>query len=65
MIKDKTLSLKDYRIIKVMLSGRKPLDFHNEIGLPEQEISERLNRLKTMIPALYQLKPVKEIFQSN
>ncbi len=58
MIKEKTLSLKDYRIIKVMLTGRKALDCAGEIGLPALEITERLDRMKTLVPGLYKLKAV-------
>ena len=59
MIKDKTLSLKDYRIIKIMLTGKKPLENIKEINLPEEEIKERMARLKTAIPYLYELKAVQ------
>lgn len=45
----KTLNLKDYRIIKVLLSEREPFDCVDEIGLTEKEISLRLCKIKTFL----------------
>ncbi len=59
MIKEKTLCLKDYRIIKVMLSGKKPLNCTEEIGLPAGEIAERIDRIKVTVPGLYKLKALQ------
>ncbi len=41
-----------------MLTGRKALDCAGEIGLPALEITERLDRMKTLVPGLYKLKAV-------
>ncbi len=59
MIKDKTLTLKDYRIIRIMLTGEKPLEHIKEIGLPDTEIKERIERMKIIIPELYKLNTTK------
>lgn len=45
----KTLNLKDYRIIKVLLAEREPFDCADEIGLTEKEISLRLCKIKTFL----------------
>ena len=45
----KTLNLKDYRIIKVLLSEREPFDCVDEIGLSEQEIDLRLKKIRIFL----------------
>ena len=44
-----TLNLKDYRIIKVLLSERNPFDCVDEIGLELKEIEERMGKIYTFI----------------
>ncbi len=56
MIKDSILNLKDYRIIKVMLEGKNPNEYSEQIKLSKAEINARLEKIKIQLPRLFKLK---------
>lgn len=49
----KTLDLKDYRIIKVLLDKRTPEDYVEEIRLPLAEIKARRIKIRKLCVTLH------------
>ena len=44
-----TLNLKDYRIIKLLLSKKNPIEYTAEINLELPEIKKRLEKIKKFL----------------
>ncbi len=59
MIKNNILCLRDYRIIKILINGKNPIENINILQMSESEIKYRLKKIKSIIPQLYKLESVK------
>lgn len=59
MVKNDALCLRDYRIIKILINGKNPMEYVSSLQMSEKEIKTRLNKLKNMLPQLYRLNSVK------